>query len=340
MKVKIGIVPALTKEGEAKVEQSYIDYVTEGGAEVIILPYPKEKITDGLLAECNGFLFLGGADISPSRYGEVAKEQLGETIPGRDEYEFEAFRLIFNTGKPIFAVCRGMQLVNCALGGTLYQDLPSEHPTDVAHRADGKKYDNYHEAAFLEGTYLHGVLGGELFTVNSYHHQAIKTLGNGLAVMARATDGVIEAIYHTGERILWGFQWHPERIDNRTSRRISAAFISACGDAGKRREVRVRVDRPIGSTHPKDKSIVYGVNYGYVEGVIGGDGEAQDAYVLGVDEPISEFVGELIAVVHRGDDNECKWIVAPEGTALTPDEIRAAVDFQEKYFDSYIEVIK
>ncbi len=339
MKVKIGIVPALDLEGKGEVEQNYIDYIEGGGAEVVILPYPADAVTDEVLDGCDGFLFLGGADIHPSRYGEAAHPDLGETIPPRDEYEFAVFPRIFNTGKPIFAICRGMQIINCALGGRLYQDLASENPTDITHRVGKVKYGNYHTASFAQGSYLYGVLGGESFTVNSYHHQAIRTLGEGLAVMAYAPDGTVEAIYHTGERILWGFQWHPERIDTPVSMHICASFISACGDAGKRRRVTVKIDRPLGSTHPSHPDIVYGLNYGYLPGVIGGDGEDQDAYVIGVSEPIDEFEGELVAVIHRENDNESKWVVAPEGYTPTPEEIREAVSFQEKYYDIYIEVI-
>lgn len=97
--------------------------------------------------------------------------------------------------------------------------------------------------------------------------------------------------------------------------------------------VRVIVDRPIGSHHPKHEDLVYEVNYGYVPGVVGGDGEEQDAYILGVDEPIDEFYGVVIAVIHRRNDNEEKWVVAREGACFTEEEIMMKVGFQEKYFD-------
>ncbi|MBP3437418.1 MAG: inorganic pyrophosphatase [Clostridia bacterium] len=99
---------------------------------------------------------------------------------------------------------------------------------------------------------------------------------------------------------------------------------------GKR--VHVVVDRPKGSVHPKHKSIVYEVNYGYVPSVIGGDGEEQDAYILGVDEPLDAFDGVVIAIIHRSDDNETKWIVAPENKQFSDEEIIEKTRFQEKYF--------
>ena len=96
--------------------------------------------------------------------------------------------------------------------------------------------------------------------------------------------------------------------------------------------VTVIVDRPLGTYHPKYKELFYSVNYGYVEGIIAADGEEQDAYILGVNEPIKEFTGKVIAVIHRFDDVEEKWVVVPTGTSLTKEEIMRQVDFQERFF--------
>lgn len=101
--------------------------------------------------------------------------------------------------------------------------------------------------------------------------------------------------------------------------------------------VKVIVDRPLGSYHPKHKDIYYSVNYGYVEGIIAPDGEEQDAYILGVNEPVEEFVGRVIAIIHRFDDVEEKWVVTPEGVSFTKDEIMKQVEFQEQYFQ--VEII-
>ena len=96
------------------------------------------------------------------------------------------------------------------------------------------------------------------------------------------------------------------------------------------------VDRPLGTYHPKHKDIYYSVNYGYIEGIIAADGEEQDAYILGVNEPIKEFNGKVIAVIHRFNDIEEKWVVAPEGASFTKDEIMQQVDFQEQFFKTEI----
>ena len=100
--------------------------------------------------------------------------------------------------------------------------------------------------------------------------------------------------------------------------------------------VKVIVDRPLGSYHPKHKDIYYPINYGYIEGIIAPDGEEQDAYILGVNEPVKEFVGKIIAIIHRKDDIEEKWIVAPEGITFTKEEKMQQVHFQEQYFKSEV----
>lgn len=103
--------------------------------------------------------------------------------------------------------------------------------------------------------------------------------------------------------------------------------------------VTVKIDRPLGSYHPKHKDLYYPINYGYVEGVIAGDGEEQDAYILGINEPLETFTGNIIAVIHRINDNETKWVVAKENTNYTVQEIEKQVHFQEKYFEHFIELV-
>lgn len=100
--------------------------------------------------------------------------------------------------------------------------------------------------------------------------------------------------------------------------------------------VTVTVDRPLGSYHPKHKDIYYSLNYGYIPGIFAADGEEQDAYILGVNEPVKEFTGKVIAIVHRFDDVEEKWVVAPEGASFTREEIAKLVAFQEQYFQTQI----
>ena len=105
------------------------------------------------------------------------------------------------------------------------------------------------------------------------------------------------------------------------------------------KRVTVKIDRPMGSFHPEHKDLFYPINYGYIDGLFAGDGEEQDAYILGINEPVTEFSGKVIAIVHRTNDVEDKWVVATDGVTFTVDEIEKSVDFQEKYFSHTIELI-
>lgn len=107
----------------------------------------------------------------------------------------------------------------------------------------------------------------------------------------------------------------------------------------KMKTVTVTVDRPLGSFHPTHKNLFYPINYGYIDGVIAGDGEEQDAYILGIDIPVEKFTGALLAIVHRNDDVEDKWVVAPKGMKITVQEIEEQIKFQEQYFEHYIELL-
>ena len=122
-----------------------------------------------------------------------------------------------------------------------------------------------------------------------------------------------------------------ELLSNELNKLEVKGKINMIGDI-----VKVTVDRPMGSYHPKHKNMYYPINYGYIEGIMAPDGEEQDAYILGVDRPVDEFKGKIIAIIHRYDDVEEKWVVAPEGQAFTVDEIKEQVAFQEQYFNSEI----
>ncbi len=117
----------------------------------------------------------------------------------------------------------------------------------------------------------------------------------------------------------------------KTKKQLRAQYAGVLGKC-----VCVTVDRPLGSRHPKHENIVYKVNYGYVADVIGGDGEEQDAYIIGVDEAVAEFDGIVTAVIHRFDDNECKWIVVPKGKMFSDEDIIEMTEFQEKYFSTML----
>ena len=213
MKVIIGILTEVDDELTTKVRGSYINAIEKSGGVPVVLPYVKDERTIEDFADiCDGFLFTGGVDVDPSRYGEEAKPTCEKPQLFRDELEFCALRVILRKAKPILAICRGAQLINAALGGTLYQDIPSECPSHVLHRQTEPDNAPSHDVRVLPSTPLSEIIKSERMAANSFHHQAIKTLGEGLRAMATAEDGIIEAFYSTTEDYLYAYQWHPERL--------------------------------------------------------------------------------------------------------------------------------
>ena len=213
------------------MQNTYVNAVEGAGGIPLIVPYLKgDEATDDLIELCDGFLFTGGDDIHPSRYGEEIKEKCGKIQTFRDELEFRVLKKALASGKPILAICRGIQLVNIFFGGTLYQDIPSEFDTSILHRQSEPKLAPSHRARILTDTPLYELLGAEYVQANSFHHQAIKTLGDGLRVMALADDGIVEGVYVEGEQYIRAYQWHPERLFDTDSdnRKIFGDFIDAC----------------------------------------------------------------------------------------------------------------
>ncbi len=233
MKPIIGLLGEVDDERASRVNYAYINAVEGSGGVPMLLPYTdSDETIREYIALCDGFLFTGGADIAPERYGEVTSPACGSIQKYRDEFELATFREVYNkTKKPILAICRGIQLVNVALGGTLYQDIPSEIPGDIRHRQLEPKNAPSHSVTVVSGSPLSRIAdGAKNVTANSFHHQAIKTLGRGLSVMALADDGIIEAVYADGERYMRAYQWHPERLCNTdiNNRRIFDDFIASC----------------------------------------------------------------------------------------------------------------
>ena len=231
MRPIIGLLAEVDNELTTQVVHPYVRAIGGAGGTPIILPY----VTDADVIEhyaglCDGFLFTGGVDVEPSRYGEETKPTCGEIHKYRDELEFALIERVLDTKKPLIAICRGAQLLNVALGGTLYQDIPSEIDTPISHRQSEPKFSPSHDVRVLEGTPLRELTGMERISANSFHHQAIKVLGEGLRVMALADDGIIEAVYSTGEQYIRAYQWHPERICeiNAQNKMIFEDFIGAC----------------------------------------------------------------------------------------------------------------
>ncbi|MFA5831440.1 MAG: gamma-glutamyl-gamma-aminobutyrate hydrolase family protein [Candidatus Paceibacterota bacterium] len=203
------------------VDPAYLNALYSCGAIPLIVPHGlKENELMKLADMAQGLLIPGGDDIHPKRYrvSEIHEKSAGISEE-RDELEITFAGIFIEKKKPIFGICRGEQIINVAMGGTLYQDIPSEMQTDIHHEYDNQtpKPDRYaaetHDVVFLEKTALASFFPVKKISVNSLHHQAVKDIAPGLRIAAVAPDGVIEAIESEDMLSRWilGVQWHPER---------------------------------------------------------------------------------------------------------------------------------
>ena len=231
MKPLIGMLAEVDDEQNTKLKYSYTKAIENSGGTPLILPYTENAETiDRFIELCDGFVFTGGVDISPERYGESKSELCGKPQLYRDELEFSFFAKVIKTEKPILGICRGMQFINVALGGTLYQDIPTEYKTDIKHRRNEGEEDITHQINVYPDSPLGALTKENRMIANSFHHQAIKKPGKGLEIMAMADDGIVEAVYINGSRYLRAYQWHPERLidTDENNKLIFDDFINAC----------------------------------------------------------------------------------------------------------------
>ncbi|MBR2341131.1 MAG: gamma-glutamyl-gamma-aminobutyrate hydrolase family protein [Clostridia bacterium] len=213
MKPTIGILPNINEDGILSLDRAYVQAIARAGGIPIIVPYGDDLDELYHMINClDGVLLTGGGDIAPSYYGEPPHPKTQKPCELRDKLDFACFEYAFKKKKPILAICRGLQLANAALGGTLYQDLPAQFKSDISHIQQEGKFEASHPVFVKEGTPLVRIARQQIMASNSFHHQAIKELANGLAVMGTAEDGLIEAVYWTGKQYFRGYQWHPERL--------------------------------------------------------------------------------------------------------------------------------
>jgi putative glutamine amidotransferase len=168
-------------------------------------------------------------DVDPHAYGAEPHPRLGEVDPARDRFEIALVRAARAAGLPIFGVCRGMQLVNVAFGGTLVQDIPAQVPGAIRHdQTTVDLHQPSHGVALAEGTQLRALVGGGSARVNSFHHQAVERMAEGFRATARSSDGVLEAMEHESGPFFQCVQWHPERLaDDPVTRALFQAFVAA-----------------------------------------------------------------------------------------------------------------
>lgn len=194
--------------------KGYIDAVGRAGGCPVILPFGGGAGVAGRhLVVADAILLSGGGDVDPWLYGEEPRPGLGRVCPERDEYEIALVRLACELGKPVLGICRGMQVINVALGGTLHQDVRClagalQHFQEAGGQVAG------HSVQIKAGSLLHRLVGGDTLRTNSFHNQAVKALAAGLTACARSADGVLEAL--EGQTVpLLAVQWHPEGMCGR-----------------------------------------------------------------------------------------------------------------------------
>lgn len=196
--------------GVAWPKPDYVTSLERAGARVRVLDATRDRLPDALDG-CDGVLLTGGVDVDPRVYGETPHPTVDTDIT-RDDYELALTKLAIARDLPLLAVCRGVQVLNVAAGGTLIQDLPSQCPSEIPHSITEPKNAIAHDVTIAPGTCLSMLLGKPAMSVNSRHHQAVKDAAPGFIVSAVSPDGVVEAIERPASTFCVGVQWHPENF--------------------------------------------------------------------------------------------------------------------------------
>lgn len=327
-------ISASHQSGNSSIGEAYVQAVRKAGGAPVVIP----AIEDGallrqIISKLDGLLMTGGADVNPLWYGEEPRQQLQAVDPVRDAYELKLIKLASDRNIPILGICRGEQLINIAFGGTLYQDIPSQHPVKpIKHVQDMPKTFGAHTIDILPETQLSAIIGKSSYAVNSFHHQSVKDLAPGFRVAAYARDSVIEAIEAWPDRPILGVQWHPEGLvsgGDTTMLRIFRFLVDKAETYRKAKEIHGRIlsvdshtDTPlwfrragfdIGKREanrvnlPKmEEGMLDGV---YLAAYIGQRGRSADSLQIAVDR-----VTHLIKEIHQQIENNkdlCGLAVSP-----------------------------
>jgi putative glutamine amidotransferase len=222
----------------AYVNASYLRAVEQaGGVPVLLAPQLSPAARDALWAQLDGLVLTGGGDIEPSRFGEAPHLKASLVSVDRDALELELVDRAMRDDVPIFAICRGLQVLNVALGGTLHQHVPDVFGERVQHSQAAKRHVATHEVKVqTEGTRVGTIVGASELVVNSFHHQAVARLGRDLRDVAWAADNVIEALEHADRhRFVVAVQWHPEDLvgHDAAARALFTAVVEAARARGK-----------------------------------------------------------------------------------------------------------
>lgn len=228
----IGVVPLIdyTKSSYWMLP-GYLNGIRQAGAMPIMFPVIDNNADAEMLADmCDGFLFTGGQDVDPAVYGAEKTELCGECCPERDTMEKLLFDIAMKRDIPVLGICRGIQFINACLGGTLWQDIPTQFSDKLTHCQKPPYNKPVHDVMIDRDSPLYELLKKECIAVNSYHHQGVRELSPELKSMASAPDGLVEAVYAPDHKFLWAVQWHPEFSyeSDKNSLLVFNAFVEKC----------------------------------------------------------------------------------------------------------------
>jgi putative glutamine amidotransferase len=195
------------------VHHDYHKAVVSAGGLPIVIPYTNPELAIETLKLCDGVILSGGEDVDPQFYGQEPHPQIGPTIPERDLFEITIVKHVIENNIPLLAICRGVQILNVALGGTLIQDIPSQVEQCIKHAQIVERSRDSHGVTILEDSQLFQIFGTNKLRVNSLHHQALDVIADDLRVVAYSSDGIVEAVeYKQPSTFTVGVQWHPESM--------------------------------------------------------------------------------------------------------------------------------
>ena len=230
----IGLTPSHdTNTNDLLIYHTYMRVISACGGIPVILPLEaSEADLKQLVSQFDGFLFTGGPDVHPFLFGEETHPKCGNVSSLRDSMEMDLIPLVMEQEKPVLGICRGIQILNIALGGTIYQDLDSQFTCDipVAHNQPFDHKSPSHTVEVLPNTLLAEITGESSLMVNSMHHQAVRDIAPCLEISGYAAGHLVEALEYPGYPFFLAVQWHPEHLWNRQpeEKKLFTAFIEAC----------------------------------------------------------------------------------------------------------------
>jgi putative glutamine amidotransferase len=234
----VAVTAGIRPDGDTRrvrLAAAYVSALENAGlVPLIVPPLANERSADSIIDSVSGLVLTGGEDVDPARYGETRHEKVRSVNSARDATETALINAAKARMTPVFAICRGIQILNVALGGTLVQDIPSQCDTSIAHDEDSPRDSRAHEISIEPGSLIARAVGTEHCSVNSFHHQSVKRVADGMRVTAKSSDGVIEGIESTDANWwVMGVQWHPEEMTESPEpwdRGLFKAFASRIGE--------------------------------------------------------------------------------------------------------------